>query len=224
MTNNKNLNANNVESSAADNSAALDENGKNLKNNKNSEKASAEKTAKTASAAKTANAANTANAAENNKGLAAKKGDDKSKNGVIIAYSVNAGVGAALFFLIGYLQGLFKGLSGSALYMCLSDSFFVSGFMLAGFGILFKIAAGGFLDGIGYGLKRMALSLIPGARVKKEETYAEYKDRKEKSRKHASITATLVVGGVFIALAGVFLILWNVGMSAQTAASCFLCR
>lgn len=151
-------------------------------------------------------------------GAPKKEEEKKSKKGVCIAYAVNVALGLAIGALVGNSKGLFGGsLAGIALFACLSDSFFVPGILLAGFGALLKIAEGGFFDGVGYGLKRAALSLIPGARIKKEETYAEYKERKEKSRKHAVLWVPLIVGGVFVALGAVFLILYN---SASGATAC----
>lgn len=225
---NNNLKNNNADcsKSAADNSAALGENAKNSA--KNSANNSAENLLKTAeNAQKNAeNAQKTSQNAKNNKpsalksdypsGAPKKEEEKKPKKGLLIAYAVNVALGLAIGTLVGNIKGLFGGsLAGIALFACLSDSFFVPGILLAGFGALLKIAEGGFFDGVGYGLKRAALSLIPGARIKKEETYAEYKERKEKSRKHAGIWVPLIVGGVFVALGAVFLILYN---SASVAA------
>lgn len=241
---NNNLKNNNADcsKSAADNSAALGENAKNNEEIKVNvvgvNGGVGEKTANLA-------AKNTQNNAENVKkdtqkntekvndkpsalksdypSGAPKKEEKKSKRGVCIAYAANVAVGLVIGALVANSKGLFGGsLSGIALFACLSDSFFVPGILLAGFGLLLKIAEGGFFDGVGYGLKRAVLSLIPGARIKKEETYAEYKERKSKNRKHASLIAPLIVGGAFAVIATIFLILYNSAFSGATAFLDFL--
>lgn len=242
LNDNLNKNSNNnaeCSKSAADNSAALAETAKNgaecahksVKNSENAHKSvknseNAQKTAqKTENSQKTTESGNNKPSALKSdypSGAPKKEEEKKSKKGLLIAYAFNVVVGLAIGALVGNAKGLFGGsLSGMALFACLSDSFFVPGILLAGFGALLKIADGGFFDGVGYGLKRAALSLIPGARIKKEETYAEYKERKEKSRKHASLWIPLIVGGTFVALGAVFLILYNSASGAALGARLF---
>ena len=91
----------------------------------------------------------------------------------------------------------------------LADGFFVSGILLSGFGVLYRISADGFFDGIAYGLKRAFLSFIPGGRLKKEENYAAYKERKTKNRMKFKNWAPLIVGVVFILVSVFFLFLYE---------------
>lgn len=246
MQDNKNLNSKNidslknVDSGAADNSAALDEIKKNTHSlaNDTAENDTADKAAESAAEGKPDSVNTVENKTVENMPAEAKSADraaenkpanskpaalnseypsgapktsepKKSKKGLIIAYSVCFGIELAFAALIAYSKGVFAGeLSGSGLFGALSDSFFVPGVLFAGFGVLLKVAEGGFFDGISFGLKRAVLSFIPGARIKKEENYAQYKERKEKNRRHAKMASVLISGIVFIVIAAVFLIFY----------------
>lgn len=142
----------------------------------------------------------------------AKKSDVEQKKfikGLIISYGVCFLIAAGLCLWISAAQGVFELTEPRAIFAVLSDAFFVPGVLISGFGLLYKIADGGFLDGVSFGLKRAVLSLIPGGRLKKEESYAEYKERKDKKRKNIKISAPLIVGLVFIVIAAIFLILYG---------------
>lgn len=142
----------------------------------------------------------------------AKKSDVEQKKfikGLIISYGVCFLIAAGLCLWIAAAQGVFELTEPREIFAVLSDAFFVPGVLVAGFGLLYKIAAGGALDGVSFGLKRAFLSLIPGGRLKKEENYAQYKERKEKRRKNIKIAAPLIVGAVFIVVAAIFLILYS---------------
>lgn len=111
--------------------------------------------------------------------------------------------------MILFYKDAFQIKSLRTLYGVLSDAFFVPGVILMGFGIMLHIAEGGFLDGISYSLRRAALSFIPGGRIKKEETYQEYKERKNNTRKKTEVISMYFVGGAFILVSIVFIILYS---------------
>ncbi len=206
MQDNNNLNSKNIDSGAADISAAFDEIGKKstLTNN-----AAENEAADRAAENKTANSKPAALNSEYPSGAPKISKPKKSKKGLIIAYSVCFGIELVFAAIIAYSKGVFSGeLSSSGLFGALSDAFFVPGVLFAGFGVLLKVAEGGFFDGISFGLKRAVLSFIPGARIKKEENYAQYKERKEKNRRHAKMASVLISGIVFIVIAAVFLIFY----------------
>lgn len=134
---------------------------------------------------------------------------DRSIKRAIISYSVTFVIAAATTVMILFYKNAFETRSLRTLYGVLSDAFFVPGVIIVGFGIMTHIAQGGFLDGISYSLKRAALSFIPGGRIKKEETFAEYKERKNDTRKKTEVMSMYVVGGVFLLVAIVFVALYS---------------
>lgn len=134
---------------------------------------------------------------------------DRSIKRTIISYSVTFVLAAAVTLMILFYKDAFQIESLRTLYGVLSDAFFVPGVILMGFGIMVHIAEGGFLDGISYSLRRAALSFIPGGRIKKEETYREYKERKNDTRKKTEVISMYVVGGAFILVSIVFIILYS---------------
>ncbi len=128
---------------------------------------------------------------------------------VIISYVITSVLALAFTFFIAYTSDAFSGtLQKRTLFGVISDAFFVPGGVFFGFGILLKIADGGFFDSVSFILKRAFLSLIPGARIAKEENYQEYKSKKEGRRKRSQFSSVIIVGLVFIAIAAVFLVLY----------------
>lgn len=135
--------------------------------------------------------------------------EKKALRSVIVSYSVYFAVAAGICLWIIAAQGIFKMTNKRTIFGTFADGFFVPGILLSGFGILYRISAGGFFDGITYGLKRAFLSFIPGGRLKKEENYAAYKERKTKNRKKFKNWVPLIVGVVFILVAVFFLFLYE---------------
>ena len=136
--------------------------------------------------------------------------EKKAIRSLIISYSVCFVIAAGVCLWVILAKGVFSMTNKRTIFATLSDGFFVPGVLLLGFGIMFKIAAGGFLDGVSFGLRRAFLSLIPGGRLKKEENYGEYKERKAKARKKAKGWSPVITGLVFTLVAVVFLILYSV--------------
>lgn len=135
-----------------------------------------------------------------------KKKENKS---IIFSYVIYIAIAAGLCLWIVAAQGIFKMTNKRTIFGTLADGFFVPGILLSGFGILYRISTGGFFDGIAYGLKRAFLSFIPGGRLKKEENYAAYKERKTKNRKKFKNWTPLIVGVFFILVAVFFLFLYE---------------
>ena len=92
-------------------------------------------------------------------------------------------------------------------YRILCDAFTVPGLVLILVGVLIWIAGTGTLDGLTYvlnGLKRM---LIPGAGLEKGERFGDYVERKRQKRA-SGYGFLFVVGGVCMAIALVFMVLF----------------
>lgn len=93
-------------------------------------------------------------------------------------------------------------------YRLLSDAFGVPGLLLAGFGVLCWLAGEGAMDGVMYGLHTLGAYLIPGRRLEKRKTYADFvAERREKKR--FSFGFLLISGAVCVAISLVFMLLFD---------------
>ncbi|MBR0137488.1 MAG: DUF3899 domain-containing protein [Erysipelotrichaceae bacterium] len=92
-------------------------------------------------------------------------------------------------------------------YRAISDGFAIPGMLLTCFGLMLAVASMGALDGVIYGLRYLALSLIPGGR-KKIQRYGDYLEMMKQKR----ITGTgfmVHVGLLFCAISFIFVVLYN---------------
>ena len=90
----------------------------------------------------------------------------------------------------------------------LCDAFFVPGVVFLAIGALILVSNGGFFDGIAYGVKTAFCALVPGLKLKKGESYADFKARKQENRKPAAVKAPFITGCAFAAISIVFLVLY----------------
>ena len=94
-------------------------------------------------------------------------------------------------------------------YHMLSDAATIPGLLFIMFGALVWASSLGAMDGFSYGLSHLFRALIPGARNDKEETYAEYLERRrEKYGKAKGYGFLLVTGLVYLVIAAVFVALF----------------
>lgn len=122
----------------------------------------------------------------------------------IINYSAAAGIGVLLFFLVAFIQKLFWQSSQEEIFKILCDCFTVPGLVLVFVGLLVVCSNGGTFDMLGFGVKKFF------GLFKKEsdkQTFYEYRQNKLANRR--SFWYLLVVGGVFVAAAVIFLILYH---------------
>lgn len=135
--------------------------------------------------------------------------DKEIKGKGIVVYLIWLVLNVAACVALLFFNSIFQKIDINAIFGALADAFFIPGFVTFAFAILLKISESGFFDGVSYGLKRAFFSLIPGARAKKDEAYADYKARKAASRKKTYIRAPAIVGGAFIVVGVVFLFLYS---------------
>ena len=95
----------------------------------------------------------------------------------------------------------------AGLYRVLCDAFTVPGIMSILLGALFAVANEGAFHGVGYAVSMAVKALIPGGRAEME-SYGDYLERKDR-RKMTGFGFLFIVGGVFMAVALVFLVLFN---------------
>lgn len=103
----------------------------------------------------------------------------------IITNLIKYGVGVTLLLaFVGYYlwsqDVLSLGLTDQYRVAC--DAFTLPGMILMMFTTLVWLAGQGALDGVSFCLQYMVYSLVPGARSKRAETYAEYVERKSEKR------------------------------------------
>ena len=100
-------------------------------------------------------------------------------------------------------------LSGSELYRVLCDAFTIPGLLYLLLWGLIWASHKGALDGLGFVFSNMFAALIPGMRAKRTTKYYDYVQLRRENRKPFSYVRFLgVVGGVFLLVAIVFLILF----------------
>lgn len=105
-------------------------------------------------------------------------------------------------------KGVFTLSDKKEIYNALCDAFFVPGVVFLAIGALILVSNGGFFDGIAYGVKTAFCALVPGLKLKKGESYADFKARKQENRKPAAVKAPFITGCAFAAISIVFLVLY----------------
>lgn len=90
----------------------------------------------------------------------------------------------------------------------LSDGCTLAGVMIFLSGALVWISGQGVFYGIGYTMKHLFVSLVPGMGAMREERYYDYVTRRQENRKNGSFAHLLTVGGFFLAAAVVFTVLF----------------
>lgn len=121
----------------------------------------------------------------------------------LIPFAAGAVISAAVFFL--------GGTDGRRAAHLLCDAFFVAGVLVTGFGGLHFAGNQGLFDIISYSV-RLVFHIhwpwtAPRTAAEGKESFADYKERKHTSRK--SSAGTLLAGAVYLALAAVMLLVYE---------------
>lgn len=105
----------------------------------------------------------------------------------LIQYAVTLSLGIALALLIarGRAAAVRQlAVNGeNATMWCLSDGFFISGFLIAAVGLMSLIATTGFFDIFGYAFSSLLVLFSPLRSPEKHRKYLEYKLEREGKRK-----------------------------------------
>lgn len=126
---------------------------------------------------------------------------------VFLKYLIAAAVGA-LFAVAVLLIGQYSAATDKpSKYRMLSDAFTFAGVLLTLFSALVFISSKGGFDGIGYALGKLVGMLVPFADGK-NETYAEYKDRKHSGSSAEGHSCTFFCGIVYLAVSVIFTVLY----------------
>ncbi len=124
----------------------------------------------------------------------------------LLKYGITSLVCLAAGVALCFSGGLFQATAWLDRFRILSDACFVPGALVFLFGVLVWLSNDGALLGISYALVTAFKALIPGG-LKDRESYGQYAARKREGGKtHCGFL--LIVGGIFLAISGVFLILF----------------
>ena len=126
-----------------------------------------------------------------------------------LKYLVAFVIGALITLLCAWLRGLFKGDGASDVRFILSDSFLVSGVLLAGVGGLMFSSARGTFDMFSYGVK---MFFVPFRRnMRPEDRFArdffEYREEKRQKSARREYLYLILVGAFYLLLSALCLLI-----------------
>ncbi|MBO7157406.1 MAG: DUF3899 domain-containing protein [Clostridia bacterium] len=125
---------------------------------------------------------------------------------MLLKYAVCIGVALLITVAVFWSKGFFTD-SAAVNIQILSDGFFVSGIVVSSVAGLLFVGGEGMFIGIGFVLRNVVLTFIPGGR-KKHERYADYRARKLERLKKEGDHCILVTGLSFLALGVLFSVIW----------------
>ena len=128
------------------------------------------------------------------------------KKNLLLKYAVCIGVALLITVAVFWSKGFFTD-SAAVNIQILSDGFFVSGIVVSSVAGLLLVGGEGMFIGIGFVLRNVVLTFIPGGR-KKHERYADYRARKLERLKKEGDHCILVTGLSFLALGVLFSVIW----------------
>ncbi len=130
--------------------------------------------------------------------------EKSSLKSIILKYGISFLVATGIFFLVISVREIYTVTDTQQIYRFLSDGFVVPAAVFLCLGTLIWIANFGVFTGIGYAIKHAVLMLIPLSK-KKHETYADYRENKQKVTGFAFL---FVIGVIFLIPGVVFAILF----------------
>ena len=124
----------------------------------------------------------------------------------ILRYSIASAVGLALAFVILCFKNIFSQTDAVKVFQILCDAFFVTGICFACIGVIMLAGNGGAFDMLGYAFVMLFDALRKDISKRKYKDFDEY--RQAKKEKKRNVLYMFVVGGAFIAISVIFLILY----------------
>ena len=128
------------------------------------------------------------------------------KKNLLLKYAVCIGVALLITVAVFWSKGFFTD-SAAVNIQILSDGFFVSGIVVSSVAGLLFLGGEGMFISIGFVLRNVVLTFIPGGR-KKHERYADYRARKLERLKKEGDHCILVTDLSFLALGVLFSVIW----------------
>ena len=128
---------------------------------------------------------------------------------LLVKFLICFGVASALTFIVFWIKGFFTDSLANNI-MVLADGFFVSGILITMFAGMIFISSQGALIGISFIVRNFVLAwIIPGGR-KRQEMYADYRERKMSELKKPTDACVLITGLIFLAVGVIFNVIWYV--------------
>ena len=128
---------------------------------------------------------------------------------LLVKFLICFGVASALTFIVFWIKGFFTDSLANNI-MVLADGFFVSGILITMFAGMIFISSQGALIGISFIVRNFVLAwIIPGGR-KRQEMYADYRERKMSELKKPTDACVLITGLIFLAVGIIFNVIWYV--------------
>ncbi|MBR2445328.1 MAG: DUF3899 domain-containing protein [Clostridia bacterium] len=128
---------------------------------------------------------------------------------LLVKFLICFGVASALTLAVFWIKGFFTDSLANNI-MVLADGFFVSGILITMFAGMIFISSQGALIGISFIVRNFVLAwIIPGGR-KRQEMYADYRERKMSELKKPTDACVLITGLIFLAVGIIFNVIWYV--------------
>lgn len=129
---------------------------------------------------------------------------ENNTRAIILKYLIAFLAATGIFFLTISLRSIYTETDLKQIYRFLSDGFTVPGLVFLMLGLLVWLANLGSFNGIGYVIKHLFSMLIPLS-PKKHQTYAQYLETRKKTGGYGFL---FVIGGIFLLVGIIFLILF----------------
>ena len=123
-----------------------------------------------------------------------------------LKYVITGSIGLGFALLIMLSKGVFSQTNPKEVYKILSDSFFVPGVCITGFGLLILASNGGTFDMLSFGMKKFFSLFKRDLKGTMNETFYDYKVAKEGTEK--SFGYMVIIGLVFIAISVIFVVFY----------------
>lgn len=132
----------------------------------------------------------------------------KGLKGILLRYGIASLIGGLLAWMVIEIRGYSSAAPLSMRYMVLCDAFTVPGILLFLSGLLVFVANEGAFEGVSYVFSRAKQALVPFSK-KKDITYGDYVEERRKKEKIKGYSFLILTGLAFLAVAVVFLVLFN---------------
>lgn len=136
-------------------------------------------------------------------------GNEKRKKTVrtAVKYAVATVIAAGIGYLFLTKEGYAATLPVADRYRILCDAFMTPGLLLIMFGLLVVVANTGFFDIFAFSVKKVIRLMFPALEYSKEK-FQEYRARKNEEGRVRGYAFLFIVGGVFVVVGAVFLVLF----------------
>lgn len=125
----------------------------------------------------------------------------------IVEYLITLFIGLLLSFFISLSKDIFDENNIKDVYHILCDSFFVSGVLMSGLGLLVFVSSEGVFDGVIYVMLSFINLFVP-KQSRKYTSFYDYKESKKKS-KNSRVGFILVSGLILIVIAIIMYLLYR---------------